>query len=79
MGSIIPALQHAQSSRGSIDQHRFLVPQILGERVNPGPLGTHGSLAWLLHHLVINESLANVPDLNVAVIGFPELTFCEWW
>ena len=64
------------SSRRSIDQHRLVNLQILGERVNPGPLGPHCSLARLLHHLVINEPLADVPDQNVACIGLPELPFC---
>jgi len=40
-------------------------------------LGPHCFSAGLLHHLVINEPLADMPDLNVTVIGFPELALFE--
>jgi len=41
-------------------------PLLLLQRVSSGRLGPHCSLAWLLLHLVINEPLPDVPDLNVA-------------
>jgi hypothetical protein len=59
-----------------MNQHRFLGLQIFLQGVNPGRLGPDCFSAGLLHHLVINEPFANVPDLNVAVIGFPELPVC---
>jgi len=65
-----------RSSRRSIDQHRPLGLQIHLQRVNPGRMSPHCFFSWVLHHLVINEPLADVPDLDVAVIGFPELALC---
>jgi hypothetical protein len=51
------------------------------QRGNPGRLGPHCFSAGLLHNLVINEPLADVPDLNVAAIRFPELSKsnCCYW
>jgi len=65
------------SSCRSLGQHRLLGLQIFLQRFNGGRLGPHSPYAWLLHHLVINEPLADVPDLNVAAIGFPELAFFQ--
>ena len=57
-------------------QHRFLGLQIFLQRVNAGRLGPNPPFARLLHHRVINKPLADVPDLNIAALGLPELAFC---
>ena len=70
-----------KSSRRSIEQHRFLGIQISLQRVNPGRMSPHSFSAGLLHHLVINEPFADVPEVNIASVGFPELSRsnCCYW
>jgi hypothetical protein len=65
-----------RSSWRCYGQHRLLALQILLQCANLGRLGPHCLSSRLLHHLVINEPFAKVPDLNVAVSGLPELPFC---
>ena len=59
------------SRRGS--QHRVIGHQILPQRVNPGSVGPGFFMVRLLHHLVINEQLADVPDFDVVAVRLPEL------
>jgi hypothetical protein len=60
------------STRGN-GQYCVLALQILVQSLNACRLRLHRFLPKLLHHLVVNEPLADVPDLNVAAIRFPEL------
>ena len=62
-----------KSSRRSIGQHCVISHQILPQLVDPGRVGLGFFVVWLLHHLVINEQLANVPDFDVVAVGLPEL------
>jgi len=64
------------SGRGD-RQYCLLILQVSVQCFNGRRLRPHGFLSNLPHHLVINEPLANVPDVNVALGGLPKLSLFQ--
>jgi len=62
------------SSQRSSCQYCIMGLQILPQLVNRDRVGPGCFVFRLLHHLVIDEQLANVPDFDLVAVGLPKLT-----